>query len=1549
VLAFACLLGVTARPAAADAPDLVRNGSFAQARPDGIAAEWTCSGPLFRACIEPGVDPTGGKCQRLEIAGKRVLEFSQDVAVPPGKILLFRARVKAADSVTVTLGGRRMSYSTPDEWQTMADLVRPGQAETLKIVFRLGGLHNQHNIFRISNVELREADAPPPRRRKTYGPTTLVRAGEPQAVIVHPETSPSDRDLAVRIQAAVRDRCGATLPVASHLAVTAADAPVIKPEYRDRHLILLGRLGVNRAIWPAYNRFLCAADGYYPGGDGHVVRTAANVLHNGRNHIILGGSSDAGVGKAVERFVSIVNETPAGGDRSLELPWLLDVELGGACLTALREDDARWTEDPASAGPSKLEPGYGKVVRWYMNAMAWYWTGWPSYRARTLEYLQPVLEDRAHTHHYIIEFLVHTYDMLDDSGLLTPEQVAATDALLLDNFRGFLTGPDLGWMTLFNRPYDNIALTNRHSIAPWMADLTMADFLHDYFDLTGRLADIVAYRHAEKHAVLRHMVNERWQPSLPRTVGPSHHEEIVASFFRYALRNECYEFFRTGAARRALWIDRMHPSRTASMDDHLLMGILAHYYRDGRYLSLLRGTPPPARLFQNRYVCGVRRYVPGPELEPEDPTSLGGVRTAQLQPHDEKTWRNCTFSTHLSPAGDPQEAIEAVTFRSGFGPEDDYLLVNGFGTHNGAIAQFYSGGQMLLMISNRSTFGPGSGSYYDLNAVCVLRTDRWIDAAKPYAGAARRNWVANLRRSGGASLTIEPFMTAAWRREIVWIEPGLYVVRDVVTALEDGEYAVRIGWRPQGTPAWDGAVWTASLAGIRFRLTPLGAGFHVLQNVPRFLEGVEPRPRFHHAADAALEAGESLTATMVLHAARSDEPTCAAQLTGPDRLVLTPSGPGRDPVVVIWGPASGGRLESDAKVLVLRPQRVVAMSATRCVIGGRSVIRSEKPISASVDWKAGTIVLDEGDAGLRVVSMPEGAEDAVGRVAPAAADAAPAGTPGPTAASAAAPEAQALTAVDESASWRETWRYDGLLRPARLRQSHHAAEDIVDLGRDVHLAEIRAIRVGPRWTPSRLPDDLRTALPGPDGHLPAPESDAWRPLTEAPVWRAGIRTGNYGQAVPKEQGYQIVSPKELRARFIRSAGLATLVYYDADAREARTPLRLELGDMNGDGKPEILAAPDLWPPFIRTRTDEDTILAVLDAGGKELFQHHSEQNMQQVRLLEPDASGRAHVFVLSQDARVRVLAHDGTERADIDLYAMHEHFNATKGKPNTRHPAGGFAMPYSLGLWRPDADGKRKMIVSRYGAHSFLNAESEFEGVLMSGGYVLCLLLPYGVDFNGNGKDEQLCLAKFGLQHLDGDAVPHIPDPGGTLFYPQVYSAAGVIQPGRHGRLVDGERPLLFAALPFKAAPVRYVAVVRESYVALYDGLERKWAFTWTPVVPIHAATIAHASEDALVIVVRTAGDLLWKLVWKESADQLASFEVKSCTQSIRRMSAAPGAADAVVIASGDGLHLLRNFSDLKRLAAGSYQDARIMPGNPNALVAVTARGEVLRLDRQPE
>ena len=135
--------------------------------------------------------------------------------------------------------------------------------------------------------------------------------------------------------------------------------------------------------------------------------------------------------------------------------------------------------------------------------------------------------------------------------------------------------------------------------------------------------------------------------------------------------------------------------------------------------------------------------------------------------------------------------------------------------------EFYSYGKPLLVRSSSSTFGAGRANYYDYNALTVQRLDKWTDDPQPYAGAVRLESLENGGNRGSATFSLKPFAGCEWQRSIVWLKRGLFLVRDRITALEDGEYLIQIGWRPQGSRSRR-SYWTEPTVRSIFHLTSLG-------------------------------------------------------------------------------------------------------------------------------------------------------------------------------------------------------------------------------------------------------------------------------------------------------------------------------------------------------------------------------------------------------------------------------------------------------------------------------------------------------------------------------------------------------------------------------------------------------------------------------------------------------------------------------------------------------------------------------------------------------
>ncbi|MEA3401463.1 MAG: hypothetical protein U9R79_09520 [Armatimonadota bacterium] len=1455
----------------APAPNIVANGSFEEAGEGGVARAWSIEG-VARTSVTDAEAHEGERSQLLVLDAGQHASLQQTVEVKPHTTYLFSAWVHASGRVVARAGGLAMSYHRQGQWQKLVGVVRSDDSGTIDVSFACRPLDATPARAWIDDVALHEAGAPEaPQREALYAQTRLVEDGTAAATIIYPSGSEHYRALAQRAAAAVQRATGVPLPVVADTDATQQGPPVLRDELRGRNLVLLGRLGINRAMWPAYNRFLCAVDGYYPGGDGYVVRTATNVFRNGRNHIILGGSTDAGAERAVGRFLELLPDVDDDG--SLTLPWLLDVDLQGECRTAFEERDALWRESPEDPALPPFEPGYETVRRWYENAMGWYWSGWDGYRQRALKHLDLVLADRAYTHHYLVEFLVRTWQMIGDSPIITAEQRHGLDSLILQNFWDFLLGSDLRWMRVFSPPYDDVTITSRHQIAPLMADIAMAQFLDSRLPLEGEIGDLVRFRLSEKRAFMDHMVEHRWGPSAPGAInGSGCHEEIVASMFRYALEYERYGFFESGNARRALHLDMIDHRGGRLMrpvdrqDTHLLLGILAHYHNDGRYLRLMRTLPHevrPTGYFQGRYVNEVHRYVPGAELTGEAPDELAGLRLPETMPHVLRDLDRLARGRYRRAEVDPESILDFIAFRGGFDLPDDYLAISGLAMHcaPGAILTLSSHGAYWLR--------QASDSYFGQNGLHVLRLDRITDDPAPYPAAATLDWHHELEDGGAVSLTLEPFGGTQWRRSVVWIDPGLFIVRDTVSPLESGEYMVVVNWHPNGTVSPEAGSFRVVNGSRRMRVSPLGDGLQARSSHER----QQYMSHIRISRSGALEADETVTITTVLQVSSGSGATeYVAAMPDTQQVTLTPETGGAQRMVISWAPQA-------ADGPPIRVERVEAAPAAG----------EEQPVLAAAD------------------------------------------------------QARAEELPDRTARWRTAWQYEGLLRPARVHPVRRVSEEVVDLGRVVELDEIRVTHRRGKWYPAKMPETVEVAVPDDGGAMPPPDGPGWREIDVPVVSRPGVHTDNYGEAHPVPDDYQALELDGLPARWVRAAEVDLLAFYERGRREARRPLHLDVADLTGAGEHVILVRPPSWPKFIRlhTRGVEDDALALLDPSGDERLQFEPEQDVQAVRLVDWLGTGRRQLLVATVDARIHVFDADGTPLRTMDLYEMHQHFNETEGRPNTRHPAGGFTMPYSMGLWRRGPDGAAKIVVSRYCAFSFLDERGEFEGVLHAGGYVTPELLPEGLDFDGDGRDEQVCLSRGTVWRISGSSEPHVAEPEGELFYPQVYRAEALREPAWSAH-IDGPRTFVFEPVRGEDAS-RHVLVVRQNYVGMYDGREHRWTFTWAPLVDMTAAT-SRQSEDGLIEVLAVTRDgVLWTFRWDGDPEQGPERDARPIAVTVTAMAA--GADGELLLATPEGLVLERDGRS-GRILDGAFTDVALLGRRAaDGIIAARDDGRIIRLD----
>ncbi len=1468
--------------------NLLDNGTFEKIDGRGVPQGWKIGGAV--AEIKPMRIGNGPHRTLLKITtkGQGVVRLEQTINAPGPADLLVSLRVRGNGKAVMRAGSLAMAYHDQGNPQRVIGMIRHENTGSVTLSVSLSSLNGRPAEFLLTDVRVQTVNvaSEPPARLPVVSATTLIKAGQPNAMIVIPADDATSLNLANRINDVIAKLTGASLPVITAKQAVMSGTAALTNEVADRHLILIGRLGTNRAIWTAYNRFLAAVDGYYPGGDGYVVRTAIGVTH-GRNHLILGGSSDAGVEQAVDRFVDHLSESPIE-NRTLTVPALLDIELGGQCLDAMQAREALWNDDPNNRALPPVQSGYGTVRRWYENAMSFYWTGWDSYRQRVRQMTDQVIADDADTHHYLLEFFVNAYDMIDNADLLSQPQRHGLDRLLLKNLLHMTTGPDVSWMTTFSPPYDSILLSNRHAIAPWAADLRVAEFMLDRFGLTGDLADLVTFREHEKRAFMRDWLDHRWAVSMPGAMNTEHEEEIPAAMFRYALRHDVYDFFESERALKALPLEKIDHltglnMRPAGIMDHtLILGILANYYQDGRYRTLHDTLPRPLKEpFQGRYIGGIHRYTPGPELQSVDPGTLAGISEPPMDAHRRRHLGRLSDKQFTLPSINPSEIFDFATFRNGFDGDDDLLLINGLASYAlpGAILNFSARGYRWL---DGARAGTDASAYFNNNAVHVLRTDRWPDGSPIYAAAARRDWLVTWDGGGSVALTLDPFVGMRWQRQVIWVASGLFVVRDTLTATEDGNYQVSVNWLPTYPGKWDGRSMISTVGQTQFRVTPLGTTFKISHE-----DGSQPVLR--QMAQRTMARDDTLVAVTVLQACKDGE-SFNTPVLGDDNQTLTLTTPGQTATVVRWGHGE----ETDVEVIDASHHRHISQGQVITAPAPKGLL--EQLVRDTANVQAGDEI-----------------------------------TPQAAGANAATDDSVDFIDAADSAVWSEQWVNSELQSPGRVYPQKTLAGNVADFGRTITLNEIRAYRAGGPWAPATLPDDIFIRT----DHSNSSASE-WRKLESPVVWRPGARTGNYGESVPVEQFAQMIDAEDAPVRYIKADRLNGLAFYDRDTPADDRRYTIQRVELDGGEGSQLLVSPEIWPKFVRRGQLERDTFGVFNMDGSLRYRHTAQTNYQTIQTLDYLGSGHPQIVTASIDGQIEVLDANGKRLREFDLYQAHVAYDREYGRTNTRQPAGGFVMPYDIGLWRTSPNEPAGLIVSRYGWFSFIDHQGAFDGLLTAGSYVMPTMLDQPRDFNRDGKLEQLCLSYGRLWHVTGPRDQRVPQPGGYYYYPQVYHTQGMTEPVSINVTVDGTRPIAMQVLSFGGND-RYVLVVRSNYLAIYDARQREWVFTWQPLVEITSAAILQDASQSLRLLVFTRDRLLWDLSWKRELKQLHRYRADAFADNIQAIASTE--SGGAILCGDRGLYLQDSDGKRTRIAEGTFTDAVELP---NGIAAVTNDARVM-------
>ena len=633
-------------------------------------------------------------------------------------------------------------------------------------------------------------------RQGIHDETALVKDGRPNAVIVSPEGETAYLPLVEKIQKTVLAKTGVELSAFTDAQVLAAQSRFfVDPAFKKQNLILLGSVNTNRGLVELAANFYLYATSAWPGTNGYELRTVSNPFGTKSNCVVLGGSDEDGIERAVDEFLRVLQSGES--TNTLVVPRLLKIVIDG--------------KDHAESGPIELRRGtFAGTYRFAGACGAYNQTGSPARLRQIRDLIEQFLEeDRAPADEdYGTESAIRGLDLVD-SFLMSPEENLKMDNALLR------------WVqdVVRDRPYWNRLGRSwsfgAHQSCGSLAFYAAANYLLKNGNPNGPARELLEEKRKESRAYLNYLSTsfkdrqkdvgwETWValPALPR----------------YALAEGDMTFFDSGTAanvvRRRFYAGQgLEPA-----------ALVSFVFNDGEFKSL---EPDGGHLTGWAFVLAGAKWMPPPTLEPKRPGFLIGTkvmassRTDWEHAHKGSAQKTSDWHTHLTW----EKTFHLAGFVEGLEADDQFAVLGGWDSigsmgEANSLRVFRQGGHdFLSRADGNSQRRPRPGRFYQ-NSLMVDSGD--YSTAPPCASELVAHHDGP--QMGMVSSRLSHFNGVDWHRNIFWHRGRYFAVLDLCTAQQDGPITLVNQWWSNDAPHLDEDTWSAHTGHGRFHLVMADAG-----------------------------------------------------------------------------------------------------------------------------------------------------------------------------------------------------------------------------------------------------------------------------------------------------------------------------------------------------------------------------------------------------------------------------------------------------------------------------------------------------------------------------------------------------------------------------------------------------------------------------------------------------------------------------------------------------------------------------------------------------
>ncbi len=679
-------------------------------------------------------------------------------------------------------------------------------------------------------------------------------------------------DIAIELQSLISDKSGNT-------PVIEIPDPAKFVKGWSGNTIILGNLGNNKQVARLYGLRLSYADAIYPGKGGYQLITLIDPFGLGGNTILLSSSDIEGAKLGMGRLMTILQTS-----KNDQIPWLFESKLSKETISYFRPNIRSVDEILSKMKPVinneliidallnvlagiKLygeyfqltaNPEYGEVYADLLKGFAQFVNQHPSEATYQLNERKNmwIQGEKIFQNWAVLE--ASTFFSDSDRTQILSALYLVCNANYMDNY--LLRAPESG-------PRWN------HEIFPALSLLGSCQYFEKYYSLP----EIVQWKNRGERIFSGNT------SFISLDEGSDYLAHLPVANIDYAMLSGDLKFInrslKPSAELHSMMIDNLgtlsgggdtYPfgmSSAYSWGHSQLLNAASWYYNDPVYNFLLErtrtgpftGQKMPDLIYPiHRYIANLNNLgqpnstlypkVQAQEIEKGVYDDLmnqidNNVPEFQKDPDSEdkksknQDWINV----------EQKDTFHKLTFRSGFGLNDNYLILDGYsaGKHGhqdgNAILNYSSKGRLFL---NDRDYIQNTPEYH--SGLVIVKDGK--QHKKP--PLVKLDWVADLDGTGFSSTIVPAYNGVDWERTIISPEGKFFIIYDDLNINDSGNFLLKNHWQSLGSPKIEKNKFLVDQNGVSMQLQSLSPADLRLKNIYghfiKYWKTVYPYPHADH-------------------------------------------------------------------------------------------------------------------------------------------------------------------------------------------------------------------------------------------------------------------------------------------------------------------------------------------------------------------------------------------------------------------------------------------------------------------------------------------------------------------------------------------------------------------------------------------------------------------------------------------------------------------------------------------------------------------------------